>query len=471
MSAPPPPASKPPPAEAGGTAAVTRAPVRFLGLRRSGLIEMAGFYVLVLALDFVFFEGTRFRSVTPHPFWLIVMLMAVQYGTNEGLVAAAVSSAVLLVGNLPPQRIEQDLYAYLFEISWQPTGWLLSAVVFGELRMRQSRREEELAVNLDEANRETQVITATYRQMALAKDQLEARVAGQMRTVISTYQAAKGIEKLGPGEVMAGVSGLVRAILSPEAFSVFVLNRDALEAMLCEGWTEEDKFGRRFAASAPLFAAIVSGRQVVCAARANEERVLAGEGVLAGPLVNPDTGELIGMLKIERMGFREFNIAAIENFRVLCDWIGTAYATALRYQLAEETSVLSGAGQLMSAGYFERQSKFMRSLAARVGFDVPLVVLRIEDADRLDPDTLGQVSQAISDAVQRQLRTTDLAFDFRRQGYEYVLMLPATPVANAGAVADKLLADLKRNLPSAASNLKMTASVQVLHEVKRDERA
>jgi GGDEF domain-containing protein len=438
---------------------------KFLGLRRVALIELAILVALIVAIDFLFGDGTRFRAIVPHPFWLPVLLLVVQYGTNEGLIAAIFCTAALYLGNLPPQTIETDIYAYLFAVTLQPTLWVVSAVVFGELRMRQIRREDALRERLGEAEKRNEVLTGAYQQLSKVKEQLEVRVAGQLRTVVSTYQAAKAIEKLGPAEVMLGVSDLVRAIMAPSKFSIYVTHNDSLEAMINEGWEAEDRFQRRFDVSSALFQAIVAEKRILCVADPKDERILAGEALLAGPLINADTGSLIGMVKIEALGFLEINVATVENFRMLCEWIGTAFAHALRFVNAEASSVLAEGGLLMSAGFFERQSAFLKALGERVGFEVIAVILRVDNVDRATTDLQLAVSKALAEAVQAELRTTDLAFDLRHKGYQFAVLLPATPIENGRKVADKIVAGIRRRLPRDAEDLAVGATVQVLYRL------
>ena len=77
------------------------APRRLLGVRVAAWVEIALFFVAVLAIDALLLDGDRFWDVRPHPFWLIVILVAVQYGANASLVAALTASLALTVGNLP----------------------------------------------------------------------------------------------------------------------------------------------------------------------------------------------------------------------------------------------------------------------------------------------------------------------------------------------------------------------------------
>jgi len=313
---------------------VGEAPV-LLGVRRAAIVEIAAFLIVLLAVDFTFLEFDRYAGVSPHPFWIIVLLCAVQYGTTEGLVAAAAASAALLVGNLPPQRFDEDLYQWLLAATLQPLLWAVSAVVFGELQGRVRRERDLLRDEVIQSRKREEVIAAAYRKLDARRENLEARVAGQLRTVFAIYNAAKGIEQMATEDVQAGVSELVRTVMSPRRFSLFLLSGESLELRMSEGWVDsETVYARAFDGHSRLFQAVVGSHRTLVAAVDDDERVLAGEGLLAGPLLNVDSGEVIGMLKIEEMGFLDLSVTSIENFRLLCEWIGTAYAQARRFESA-----------------------------------------------------------------------------------------------------------------------------------------
>ena len=77
-------------------------------------------------------------------------------------------------------------------------------------------------------------------------------------------------------------------------------------------------------------------------ARRDDERVLQGEGLLAGALTDIDTGEIVGMLKIEDTTFLDFNLYTLENFGVVCSWIGTALVRNRRWRELERDRVSGG---------------------------------------------------------------------------------------------------------------------------------
>jgi hypothetical protein len=305
---------------------------KWMRLRRNAVIEVAIYLAGALLLDQVFFDGTRFRGVSPHPFWPIVLLVAVHYGTSEALLAALASAAVLFIGNVPPQSITQDTYDYLSNLVAEPVMWFVAAVVLGELRVRHIVERDKLRADLAAAVKREEDMSAAYRRLSSLKDSLEARVAGQMRTAIHMYQAARNLERLDPSEVLLGISEIVNAVMNPERFSLYLLRDDVLEISIGEGWTSASTLSRTFRSDSRLFQEVIGRQRFMCAANRDDELILGHEGVLAGPLIDRETGDVMGMLKIEKMGFFDLHFSNVQTFHVLCDWIADAYLNARRFQ-------------------------------------------------------------------------------------------------------------------------------------------
>ncbi len=149
---------------------MTRKPgKKFLGFRVTALIEVLVLLGLPLLIDTFLLMGDRFISVSPHPFWIPVLLVSVQYGTGDGLMAAVVASLALLIGNMPERALTQDEFSYLFNILNRPLMWFAAAVVLGELRTRHIMERDELIQNaLDSKDRE-ETISKAYERLGKIK--------------------------------------------------------------------------------------------------------------------------------------------------------------------------------------------------------------------------------------------------------------------------------------------------------------
>jgi GGDEF domain-containing protein len=444
-------------------------PRTLAGMRLSAIVEIVVFLAAALTVDRIFFDGSRFRSAAQHPFWILVLLISVQYGTNAGLLAALGASAAFLIGNVPPQPISQDRFTWLFDIGRLPLLWFLAALVLGELRTRQLRERRSLTTQLAETARREQVLADAYKRLTTVKEALETRVAGQLRTAVGIYESARSIEKLDPADVLLGIANLIRSVMNPEAFSVYLLQNGRLELTVQEGWAAEDSFVRHYAASDSLFQEIVGHQRMLSVANPEDAIALSGSGMIAAPLVVPDTGRVIGMLKIERLGFLDLNFSNVQTLKILCQWIGAAYENAMRLQAARAESVINTETDLFAYSFLSRQLSFLTLLARRVGFDLTMVVVRLENPDDLTSEQRAAALRAFSHAVSHALRKTDLAFDYQRTGTEFALVLPAAPVKDAHIVIGKLRTELETEVAPQAPQARFSFAVHAIHDMMAAE--
>ncbi|MDG1287151.1 MAG: hypothetical protein P8P30_06245 [Rickettsiales bacterium] len=419
----------------------------FLGLRASALLEMAIIFFLLLVANTVFGDGNRFMSYTPHPFWVVVILMAVQYGTAEGVLAAILASLFLLIGNLPEQTLNQDMYEYLYMLFRLPILWLITAVIVGELRQRHVREREHLLTELHDSRERERIIAESYSSVKSLKEKLELKIAGQLRGAVNTFRAAKAIEKNHPTEVLQGVQELVRSTMQPEKFSVYVLNKDGLVPTITYGWSSEDKYREKYGAQDEIYKSVIGAQQTLCIANNDHQGILDGQGVLVGPLVDKETGEISGMLKIEEIGFLDLNLSTIETFHAICEWVGVALVNANRYQDAKEGSLINPDNNLMSYGYYKQYTDFISALGKRVGFSVNMILIQLTNADKLTSEQRTKTARVISEAVAEALRAVDMAFDYQKNGEEYSIVLPATNRSGAKIVLSKLEESIAGKLP------------------------
>jgi hypothetical protein len=436
---------------------------KIFGLRVSALIETVLILVILTAIDAVFFDGTRFFNMNPHPFWIVVLLIAVQYGTGEALVAAAASTLFYLVGNMPtvPQGI--DRYQFLYLLAINPILWFVVGWTLGELRQRHIRERDRLMGALEESEQRETLISDSYQTVRARKESLEIQVAGQLTSSIAAYRAAKAVETLDPKAVMQGIERLVAAVLGPRKFSLYLLHEGRLSATIQHGWATGDSYLKEFDSFHPLYQAVIGQRELLIIANEEQEKTLGGQGMMAAPIFDPATGGVVGMLKVEEMDFLTLSLNTIETFKALAEWIGTALINARNYQTVRAEAMVNPERNLLSYGYFKRQSDYLAKLAKRVGFDVALIVISLEESERFDEAERITIARQIGEAVRRSLRTIDLAFDYQTDGQEYSILLPATKAAGAQVVRDKIARDLERQL--AGRNVRFTTIVQALHEV------
>ena len=303
-------------------------------LRAVALFEICIFLGAASLLDLTLFDGDRFRHVEPHPFWAVVILISVHYGSRLGVLAAIASSAFFLIGNIPARLLEQDLHEWVILTFKLPLLWFVSAVFIGEVSARRIRAHQLLSEELRQSKGRESALIISLKGVNAIKERLEVRIAGQWSTVRKTLTSAKEIEHMEPERALQQSLALVENMLQPEKFSVYLIEGNSLVFAFSQGWGKEEELFQQFTSEMALFSAVVGERRTVCISRPKDELILGKQGVLAGPLINPDTDELIGMLKIEKTSFSQLSIGALINFEFLCEWIASIYAKSHEYKIS-----------------------------------------------------------------------------------------------------------------------------------------
>ncbi len=441
-----------------------------LGLRVSALIEIGLFVILLEVIDYFFLDGSRYWLVRPHPFWVIVLIISTQYGTLEGLVAAAAVTFTLLVGNLPEQSFSQDIYDYLLVIAGRPLMWFSAAVILGEVRMRHVHEREELLTELSTVEHREQTIANAYRQLESSKESLETLVAGQLGTMVSMSRAAKTLGRLDPDETLRGATAMVRAVMNPRKFSLYLLSDSTLEMAISEGWDENESFSRSFTRPSELFKEVVDHQRLLSLANPEDELILEREGFFAGPLIDMENNKVLGMLKIERLEFYELNLSAFESFKILCEWIGTSLAGARQYEVARSSTTGDlEQSSLIHSSIFKKQTELLSALAREIGFDVFMIEVSLINADSFTDDKQNLIHSTMGQVAKDALTGNDLVFTYQRANCESVIALPATNLRTTQIIADKLKVLLGVLLKGRADGARFAVSIETIQRSGRRE--
>lgn len=421
-------------------------------------VEIALFLAATVAIDLWFQDGTRFWAISPHPFWAIVLLTAVQYGTNAAMAAAVAATVTLLTGELPAQTFDQNRFEYLFMLAKLPVLWLLSAVALGELALRH-RRQRDDAIEIAQSERgRADDLSEAYDTARSALDRIEEYVAAEATSTARVLTLAANKDKQLPGRALECALEMVGALVSPRKFSLSFLDDGVLRVGLQEGWAVEDSWPLAVGPDDPLFQAIVGERRRVVASHAADEAILAGRGVIAVPVVAGSENPVRGMLRIEDAALTAMTFARIELVDALGAWIGAALLDAERLARAQANAIAMNDLAVCSPAFLRRQETVMRALASRGRFS--LSELHISLPGPYTRDQRERVAHAIAEATQAVLRPTDQVFSQNQTGDRLVILLPLSDATDAGTVSARLQAAAAVRLddPQLAEQLSYTVA-------------
>lgn len=436
---------------------------RLLGLRKSALAETVIFLGLLVVINIFLGDGTRYINVSPHPFWIIVLLVSANYGIREGLMSAFFSSVFLLAFNIPEQTIDQTIHEHILQVSYHPILWFIAALILGELREKHIKERNELRQSLAEAEKHELAITDAYLQLKNIKEKLETQIASDLHSNVQAYNAIKSLESLNPSKTLLGLEEVVTAVMHPKKFSIFALGKDGLEAVICSGWNEEESYQRRLPASSPLYQDIVGRQHMVSCNHEKDLDILGHEGILAAPLIDHKTGQVFGMLKIEDIGFMELTHASIETFRIICEVAGMAHSNAVTYQDSKAHGIKIPQYELYTSMMFQEQILLFKELAKHNTLASSVIELQLDHHRLLTDDERRLLISTIKEAVlELSPHTTIQIYEGSKQNRSINILLPGLIESKAQAIASGLKDLCLKKQQALFHDLQFTTSTQAL---------
>lgn len=106
-----------------------------------GLIDAIVLILVLRVAETLFFGAGFYSTLAIHPYWVVIILAAMQNGFFVGVSAAAAAAFLM---DWPARPVGVDITAHYMEIAILPVQWLLAALVIGTFRQGQVRREGEL---------------------------------------------------------------------------------------------------------------------------------------------------------------------------------------------------------------------------------------------------------------------------------------------------------------------------------------
>jgi len=452
---PPPQRDKPPaPAE----------PPHLLGVRRSAWLELALLLSAAYLVDISAFGGNRFVEVTPHPLWLVVLMLSVQYGLAEACLAVVLCTVFLWAGNLPLPRTGEDDIAYLWQLSQLPLQWTAAALAIGGLRQRQLAERQALLRQLADAEHHRSQLHHAYAQLKQAKHQLDVRLATRANLAARSFDTVMSLFAAPHDERDAALLQWVSDWIGARAFSIFLLDGDVLRLHQQSGWSSDAPYSREHGAGTPLFQSVVGEHRRVLVCDSRGTSILNNEGLVAGPLLEQRTQRVVGMLKLEHLDLANLNAELLERFDTLCLWIGTVLAQSVA---APKTPHLATAGTAplpVRDDNMRRRIEFLHELSQRIGFEVSVVSIYPELTEDLKPAARIIIQSALKSAMSR-LRKADRALPLDAHGRGAVVLLAGTSLDHAQRVARKLRLTTLRQLPEELRRVPLQVQVGRLSQL------
>ncbi len=195
-------------------------------LRTNGAVAFAVeagllFGGLKLVEAFAFSPGA-FAASQPSPYWIAVILLAVQRGILGGVLAALIASVLVASAGLPERAIDQSVAAYRAGILAQPLTWLLAGTLIGALRSRQAALARTTQAELLAARAQIETLAEGVEALLERNRALERRIAADTASLAASIAHWSLSDDLSPRDVLERAAPFLAAAAQAEALGVYV---------------------------------------------------------------------------------------------------------------------------------------------------------------------------------------------------------------------------------------------------------
>lgn len=310
-------------------------------------------------------------EIRPHPFWIPVLLLSLQYGTVSGLLAATVAIALTTLNGFPEQSTSDSFFTYFLKIWIEPILWIGAAVLLGQFRMRQIAAKQDLARQVVELSSQRAAIADHAVNLRAHCNALERRIAGRREPdalrLLEALQLAAGAR---PTDLRAHFTSVVELAFPNARASLYLSDGSILRVVATCGSGSNVAAGQSFERNHALYDAIVEHGLSLSVLSADGERLLDGQGLAAVPVLHrAATGRditlpALGMLMIEAVDASLLGAPAMTGLPILAAAFAPALAAMREAGVGHDPAVV-GSHHLpvatnIAAKLLENRTRFMR---------------------------------------------------------------------------------------------------------------
>lgn len=366
---------------------------------RRAIPEFVGLAALTFAVGCLIRPSDPFLlQVQPHPFWAIVLLMAIRYGSPAGPIAG-VSCGVLHVLGLWIEGVRPGDLLQMGNVEVVvPLLYVVVGAVVGDAVESHMRRGDYLKGKLEELRDRLNYSESRRTEMELAYQQVESRVAGNTDTLLSFYEGLMRMMSTDQRKVYRALLDLIKRQHRADSCSIWVKQADgSFLREFPEPAGEEllPKVGK---------AALDEGGVVTAAGLFEERDADPEDGLMAG-LITAGEGEVRAVVVIQSMQFIGYTPTTVKLFSQLLDVASRSVRRAIALEQAEQSRVEDPSLQVSSEVYLRTRARQELSLAERRGTPASLMVCGLPSG--LSSPVRSRLVAALAEIVRNQIRSSD----------------------------------------------------------------
>lgn len=289
-----------------------------------------------------------FPGIQPHPYLLVVALIAGRYGLAPGVATALVGcflyealgaihvGSTPLVG-APPNPLDLPHSGIL-------AAMLIGSGILGSLYDALHLELRTTRTNYEDAEARARTLATKNDLLETANRELRSKIMGETQTIESLYEMAQRLTTLQGDALAPAALDLVATQTGAEECHFFLVEGNVLTLMSRRGAGTGQEPPRRSLPTDGLVARALRDRRLITVRELGMGEsgmpVHSEDPIAAAPLVSPQGDRVLGLITVDRLPFMRFTPQTVRVLGVIADWTARAMSNVALFSNAEERSAL-----------------------------------------------------------------------------------------------------------------------------------
>ncbi|OVE81943.1 hypothetical protein BVY04_02005 [bacterium M21] len=336
-------------------------------------------YIIMAGINLILFPYLpSFRDVDPHPYLLVITLLACRYGSNAGLVSGL--SGCILHYTWGATSFEFRVFQDFDSVSRNCVLFLLSGTFLGVLQNRILQKVIDLETNLLKKELALKHQEDQNGVLNAINEELEQKVFTEVQSFSSLREVSESLTHLKISEVCESLPRVICEQLYAEHATVYLKEGEKLILKARHGVTERVRLLRdEITADDSLLGICLDTGKPQCirdyvskAKRPQHPR----ESVMCAPLFDTN-GKLLGVVNVEAIPFIKITESSLNLLALIAGLGGKALSTAFSFDAQQARIIDDEELGIFKTNYLmvRLEEEFARSQRTDRAFSLALIGL------------------------------------------------------------------------------------------------
>ncbi len=407
------------------------------------ILETIAGLALLAAIDLLLVkESGAFVGVHPHPFWIVVLLIASRYGLGHGLFAGGTAGIAYVV--FGSSTVDFSGVSFPHGPYIMPFMFLLVGGILGQIRTIFKKQQADVQERFDATRDDYELLNIEHQALTTSKWELDKRIALQSTTMVSLFEQLTRLDHSDPNELYAKVPELLHEQLNVTCSSVYLIinNELRLAARTAESSTslpdvlnlDEGMVGES-----------ISRKQAIAINRgvgANDMTKFSKHAMnMCAPIIRKNDA-IVGIIIVERMPFFDFTANAVKVFETLVQWVSIAVEQALQFQHFKDKNIADEITGAYNYLHFQKRLTYEIARARRFRTSLSLVLMEIKLFDRMQESEQNNILTVLNWIFSNILRDTDIIAKYKKES-TFAIILPGQSSEDCEAIIERISAEVR----------------------------